>query len=101
MTALTYDDIQLVPEYSEIASRQDILLKSKITKYKKLKDYQKRNRDIGREMLSDAYLRKLIYYDYYRSGNPILYKDITKEMIAVKRKIKKDEKQLLKIQNLV
>lgn len=32
MTALTYDDIQLVPEYSDIPSRTEISLRSKITK---------------------------------------------------------------------
>lgn len=31
MKALTYDDIQLVPEYSNIESRQDVSLRSKLT----------------------------------------------------------------------
>ena len=31
-TALTYDDIQLIPSYSEIVSRKDISLETKLSK---------------------------------------------------------------------
>lgn len=37
MKALTYDDIQLVPEYSDIESRQNIILNSEITTHYSIK----------------------------------------------------------------